>query len=68
MLSFRQRISHIINSVYTYYLRKIRRVDLGEKCMVSWRSSIDRLHPKGVHIFSPQPFQHNSDSEELIRH
>ena len=52
MLSFRQRISHIINSVYTYYLRKIRRVDLGEKCMVSWRSSIDRLHPKGVHIGS----------------
>ena len=49
-LSYRQRISRIVALSYSWYLRKIRGVDLGENCQISWRAIIDRAHPKGVHI------------------
>lgn len=49
-LSYRQRISRIAALFYSWYLRKIRGVDLGENCQISWRAIIDRAHPKGVHI------------------
>lgn len=49
-LSYRQKISRIIALSYSWYLRKIRRVDLGNNCQISWRAIIDRAHPKGVHI------------------
>lgn len=48
--SFRQRVSKCISLLYSCYLRKIRGVDLGANCQISWRSEIDRAHPKGVHI------------------
>lgn len=49
-LSYRQRISRIIALFYSWYLRKVRGVDLGNNCQISWRAIIDRAHPKGVHI------------------
>ena len=49
-LSFRQKISRVINHSYGVYLRKIRGVDIGKNCQISWRALIDRAHPKGVHI------------------
>ena len=49
-LSYRQRISRIVALSYSWYLRKIRGVDLGDNCQISWRAIIDRAHPKGVHI------------------
>jgi hypothetical protein len=49
-LSFRQKISRVINRSYGVYLRKIRGVDVGKNCQISWRALIDRAHPKGVHI------------------
>ena len=49
-LSFRQKISRVINRSYGVYLRKISGVDVGKNCQISWRALIDRAHPKGVHI------------------
>ena len=49
-LSFRQKISRVINRSYGVYLRKIRGVDVGKNCQISWRALIDRALPKGVHI------------------
>lgn len=49
-LSYRQKISRIVALSYSWYLRKIRGVDLGDNCQISWRAIIDRAHPKGVHI------------------
>ena len=49
-LSFRQKISRVINRSYGVYLRKIRGVDVGKNCQISWRALIDRAHPKGVHF------------------
>lgn len=47
--SLRQKISKIINSYYSYYLR-LRGVDIGRNVRVSHRAIIDRAHPSGVHI------------------
>ena len=49
-LSFRQKISRVINRSYGVYLRKIRGVDVGKNCQISWRALFDRAQPKGVHI------------------
>lgn len=49
-LSLRQKISKLISKFYSFYLRKVKGVDLGYNCQVSWRATIDRAHPKGVHI------------------
>mgnify|MGYP003294624463 CR=1 FL=1 len=49
-LSIRQRISKLVASVYIFYLRKIRKIDIGENCNISWRAIIDRANPRGVHI------------------
>lgn len=48
--SLRQKVSRIIALLYSCYLRKIRGVDIGYHCLISWRAIIDRAHPKGVHI------------------
>lgn len=49
-LSYRQRISRLVSLTYSFYLRKVRRIDLGTNCQISWRATIDRANPKGVHI------------------
>ena len=49
-LSLRQKISRYINLSYSFYLRKIKGVDLGRNCQISWRAVIDRANPKGIHI------------------
>lgn len=48
--SLRQKISKLINLLYSGYLRKIKGVDVGYNCRISWRATIDRANPKGVHI------------------
>ena len=40
-LSLRQKISRYINLSYSFYLRKIKGVDLGRNCQISWRAVID---------------------------
>lgn len=49
-LSCRQKISRLVNLGYAFYLRRIKGVDLGHNCQVSWRATIDRANPKGIHI------------------
>ena len=49
-LSLRQKISRYINLSHSFYLRKIKGVDLGRNCQISWRAVIDRANPKGIHI------------------
>lgn len=47
---FRQKISKLISNWYVLYLRNIRKVDIGEDCNISWRATLDRANPKGIHI------------------
>ena len=49
-ISTRQKISKAISQIYLVYLRKIRKIDVGNNCNISWRAIIDRANPKGVHI------------------
>lgn len=49
-LSLRQRVSRLISLAHSFYLRKVKGIDLGRNCQISWRATIDRAHPKGVHI------------------
>lgn len=49
-LTVRQKLSRFVNNSYSLYLRKMRGVDVGDKCQISWRSTIDRANPRGVHI------------------
>ncbi len=49
-LSPRQRISKLISDIYIWYLIKIRKYNIGKNCIISWRASLDRANPKGVHI------------------
>lgn len=48
--TFRQKISKTIALSYSWYLRKVRGVDLGKNCQISWRAVIDRANPRGIHI------------------
>ncbi|MDE6083355.1 MAG: acyltransferase [Muribaculaceae bacterium] len=49
-LSLRQRLSHYINLFHSFYLKKMKGVDLGKNCQISRSAIIDRAHPTGVHI------------------
>lgn len=49
-ISTRQKISKAISQIYLVYLRKIRKIDVGNNCNISWRAIIDRANPSGVHI------------------
>lgn len=49
-LSIRQKLARYINLFHSFYLRKIRGVDLGINCQISRSAIIDRAHPSGVHI------------------
>ena len=46
----RQKISILVSKIYVWYLTKIRKYDIGEHCSISWRASLDRANPRGVHI------------------
>lgn len=46
----RQKISKLISDIYIYYLVKVRKYDIGKYCSISWRATLDRANPKGVHI------------------
>lgn len=47
---FRQKCSKIISIIYLYYLRKVKRYDIGKNCNISHRASLDRANPSGIHI------------------
>lgn len=46
----RQKISTFLSDVYIFYLTKVRKYDIGKYCHISWRASLDRANPQGVHI------------------
>ena len=48
--SFRQNISKMIANGYVLYLRHVRKIDVGKECNISWRATLDRANPRGVHI------------------
>ncbi len=48
--TFRQKISKTISNGYILYLRYVRRIDIGNDCNISWRATLDRANPKGIHI------------------
>ena len=48
--SIRQKISKAFADLYVFYLTKFRKYDIGKHCNISWRATLDRAHPKGVHI------------------
>jgi len=47
---FRQKLSAFISNLYVVYLTKVRKYDIGKHCNISWRATLDRANPKGVHI------------------
>ncbi len=48
--TLRQRISKAFSEFYVSYLRNVRKYDIGKNCNISWRASLDRANPKGIHI------------------
>lgn len=48
--TFRQKLSILISNLYVAYLTKVRKYDIGKHCSISWRASLDRANPRGVHI------------------
>jgi acetyltransferase-like isoleucine patch superfamily enzyme len=48
--TLRQRISKYLRALYAYYLKKVRRVDLGRNCSVARSVALDSINPKGIHI------------------
>lgn len=46
----RQWISLFVRTTYTWYLKKIKGVNIGENCSISQRAVIDRVNPKGLTI------------------
>ena len=48
--TLRQKMSKAMMNTYLLYLKHIRHVDVGHHCLISWRSTIDRANPRGVHI------------------
>lgn len=47
---FRQKCSKVISNLYVCYLRKIKKIDIGRNCNVSYRALLDRANPRGIHI------------------
>lgn len=47
---FRQKCSKAISNLYVYYLRNIRKIDIGKNCNISHRAILDRANPRGIHI------------------
>ena len=47
---FRQFCSRTISNLYVFYLKYIRKIDVGKNCNISYRAILDRANPKGVHI------------------
>lgn len=47
---FRQKCSKAISNLYVYYLRNIKKIDIGDNCNISHRATLDRANPKGIHI------------------
>ena len=48
--TFRQRLSKAFANLYVLYLRKVRHYDIGDHCNISWRATLDRANPRGIHI------------------
>lgn len=48
--SIRQKVSVLISDLYIAYLVKVRKYDIGKCCSISWRATLDRANPRGVHI------------------
>ena len=48
--NFRQFCSKSISNLYIFYLRNIRKINIGKNCNISHRATLDRANPKGIHI------------------
>lgn len=48
--TLRQRISNIVRGSYTYYLKHVKKVDIGQNVSIATSALIDRANPRGVHI------------------
>ena len=48
--NFRQFCSKAISNLYIFYLRNIRKINIGKNCNISHRATLDRANPKGIHI------------------
>lgn len=53
--SFRQKVKmfifhRVVNRFNSFYLRKIRGVDLGKECNINRKAKIDGVNPRGVHM------------------
>ncbi len=48
--TLRQKLSVLVSNIYVAYLIKVRKYDIGKYCSISWRATLDRANPKGVHI------------------
>jgi len=49
-LTLRQWISKGVRESYTFYLKKVKGMDIGKNCSISQRTTLDRINPKGIHI------------------
>ena len=55
----------LINRWEIYYLRIIRKVDIGQGCVVNRKAKIDGVNPKGVHIGD---FVHVAQNALILSH
>ncbi len=46
----RQKISKFFAHMYVVFLTKCRKYDIGKHCNISWRATLDRANPRGIHI------------------
>lgn len=48
--TLRQRISKILRSTYTLYLKYVKKMDIGNHVSISKTATMERANPRGVHI------------------
>lgn len=48
--TLRQWLSVMVRGSYTWYLKTLKGMNIGENCSISQRAVLDRVNPKGLYI------------------
>lgn len=50
-MSIREKVWNFITKLYPYYLKKVYGMHIGENCVISWKSNLDKsINPQGIYI------------------
>lgn len=50
-MSIREKVWNFITKLYPYYLKKVYGMHIGENCVISWKSHLDKsINPQGIYI------------------